>query len=119
MGEHRIWGKTNTRGTPTKKNLSESDLDDKITEFPKFIVIEYTFPLAKLLPFLIDWMNDLQLSEPTNCEKKKPHYTLKVDNKKHAENKAYPYKRLNTLKGVIRNRELSLTTPDGIKIVMG
>ena len=45
---------TNTNKKP-KQNLSESDSENKIREFSKFIVIEYLEEtlLVKLFPFLI------------------------------------------------------------------
>ena len=55
-----------------KKNSNKiSDSENKITEFPKFIVIESLeeTPPAKLSPFLIE-KNNLEQSKPLNCEKK-------------------------------------------------
>ena len=56
---------------------------------------------------------------------------MEVDNKKYTENliwmqtfhnlkcKTYLHDRLNTSKGVIRSRELSLATPEKIKTAIG
>ena len=66
---------------------------------------------------------DLNKSYPKKCQKTKNEYLLiEMDSQRHAENilkmktfhmpkcKAYPHEKLNTSKGVIRSRELSLTT---------
>ena len=82
---------------------------------------------VQVVPFL-NWKSDLQKDELSKCEKiRSRNLLVEVDNKKYTENliemktfnnlkwKVYPYGKLNISKGVIRNRELSLATPEEIQ----
>lgn len=51
-------------------------------------------------------------------EQKRVEILLKMEKFYNYKCKAYPYKRLNTCKGVIRSRELSLATEEEIKVTL-
>ena len=110
----------------TKRNLSESDSENKAADFPRFIVIESLEEvcLAKFSPFLI--VISTRASPKTVKKTRNGNLLVEVDSRRQAENilkiktfhttkcRAYSPEKLNTSKGVIRSRELALATEDEI-----
>ena len=81
--EHRTSIKQATH-IAKKKNLSESDSENEITEFSRFIVIELLeeTPLAKLSPFFIKRVISREVNPQTLKKMKSVNLLIKVVNKK-------------------------------------
>ncbi len=116
-----------------KQNLSESDSENEAADFPRFIVIESLKEvcLAKFSPFLIEKVISTRASPKTVKKTRNGNLLVEVDSRRQAENilkiktfrttkcRAYPHEKLNTSKGVIRNRELALTIKEEMLAVQG
>ena len=114
----------------SKRYLSDSNLETE-SDFPRFTIIEslQDIRLDQLSPFLIE---KKIISSSYNLKNVKKLQTgnllVEIVTKKHAENLlkmekfhnlkccAYPHTKLNTSKGVVRSKELSLTTPEEIEM---
>ena len=119
---HHIWR------FQKKKRLSESDSENEAADIPRFIVIESLVEvcLAKFSPFLREKVISTRATLKTVKKTRKGNLLVEMDSRKQAENilkmktfhttkcKAYPHEKLNTLKRVIRSRELALATEDEI-----
>ena len=72
----------------TKRNLSESNLENEAADFPRFIVIESLEEvcLAKFLPFLIEKVISTRASLKTVKKTRNGNLLVKVDSWKQAEN---------------------------------
>ena len=115
----------------SKRNLSESDLENEAADFPRFIVIESLEEvcLAKFSPFLIKKVICTRASPKTVKKTRNCNLLVKVGSWRQAENilkiktfhttkcRAYPHEQLN--KGVIRSRELALATEEEIASAWG
>ena len=113
-----------------KRNLRETDSENEVeSPFPRFITIESkSSPITSLSPFIIEkvissnitpksvkkfFLNDTLLVE---VEKRKHEdFLLKMTMFINITVKTYPHKSLNTSKGVVRSKELSLCTLEEIK----
>ena len=115
----------------SKRYLSDSDLETE-SDFPRFIIIEslQDIQLNQLSPFLIEKTISSR-SNPKNVKKfRTVNLLVEVEIKKYTENqlkrekfhnfkcRAYPHAKLNTSKGVVRSKELSLATPEEIETAL-
>ena len=117
----------------TKRNLSESDSKIEAADFPRLIVIESLEKvcLAKFSPFLIEKVISTRARPKTVKKTRNGNLLVEADSRRQAENilkiktfhttkcRAYPHKKLNTSKGVIKSIELALTTEDEIASALG
>ena len=110
---------------------SDSDVDRSIIYFPRFIVLESVeeTPLSRLSPFDIKrFLGTTSRVEPKNVKtlrngtllvqvttKAKSDALLKMTLFDKTKIKSYPHQTLNSSKGVVRCRQLSLCTLDEIK----
>ena len=129
--EHR----TNEKYTPIiassfkkpKRYLSDSETE---SDFPRFIIIKslHVTKLDQLSHFLIEKIISSWSNPKTVKKLRTGNLLVEVESKKHAENllemekfhnlkyRAYPHTKLNTSKGVVRSKELSLATPEEIEM---
>ena len=117
----------------SKRNLSESDSENKAADFPRFIVIESLEEVceAKFSPFLIEKEISTRASLKTVKKTRNGNLLVEVDSRRPTENilkiktfhttkrRAYLHKKLNTFKEVIRSRELALATELEIASALG
>ena len=110
-----------------KRNLRETDSEDEVeSPFPRFISIaSKSSPIFSLSPFIIEKVLSSNITPKSG--KRLKNDTLLVEKRKHADFllkmtmfnniavKTYPHKSLNTSKGVVRSKELSLCTLEEIK----
>ena len=114
----------------SKRYLSDSDSETE-NDFPRFIIIEslQDTKLDQLSPFMIEKIISSR-SNPKTVEKLQAgNLLVEVESKKHTDNllkmeifrnlkcRAYPHAKLNTSKGIVRSKELSLATPEEIEMV--
>ena len=115
-----------------KRNLLESDLENKAADFPRFIVIESLEEdcQAKFSPFPIEKLISTRATHKTVKKTRNGNLLVEVYSRRQVENiklktfdttkcKAYLHEKLNTSKGVIRSRELALATEEEIVSAMG
>ena len=112
----------------SKKYLSDFDSETK-NDFPRFIITEslQDKKLDQLSPFLIEKIISSRSNPKTVKKLRTGNRLVEVESKKHADNllkmekfhnlkcHAYPHAKLNTSKGVVRSKELSLTRPEEIE----
>ena len=117
----------------TNQNLSESDSENEVVDFPRFIVIESLeeVSLAKFLPFLKEkvisaWatLKNVKKTRSSNLLVEVESWRLveslsKMKNFHPTKCAAYPCEKLNTCKGVIRSQELALATEEKITSALG
>ena len=116
-----------------KKNLSESDSEGEVADFPRFLVTESLEEvcLAKFSPFLIEKVISTRAT-PKNIKKiRNGNLLVEGESRRQAENilkmktfhttkcKAYPHEKLNTSKWVISSRELVLTMEEEMLAALG
>ena len=72
----------------SKQNLSESDSENEVADFPRFIVIESLGEvcLAKFLPFLIEEVISIRASPKTVKKTRNGNLLVEIDSWKQAEN---------------------------------
>ena len=72
----------------SKQNLSESDLENEVADFPRFIFIESLEEvcLAKFLPFLIEKVISARASPKTVKKTRNSNLLVEVDRRRRAEN---------------------------------
>ena len=111
-----------------KRYLSDSDSETE-NDFHRFIIIESLkdTKLDQLSPFLIEKIISSRSNSKTVKKLRTGNRLVEVESKKHADNLlkmekfhnlkccAYPNAKLNTSKGVVRSKELSLATPEEIE----
>ena len=111
-----------------KRNLRETDSEDEIeSPFSRFISIELkSSPITSLSPFIIEKVISSNITPKSVKNLKMIHYSLrwkkenvdfllKMTMFNNIAIKTYPHKSLNTSKGVVRSKELSLCTLEEIK----
>ena len=112
-----------------KCTLTETELDyEGVASFSRFIIIKYTeMPITNLSPFLIEKVISSNMTPVHVKNLKSQTLLVEVDKRKNADFllkmtkfhtinvKTYPHKSLNISKGVVRSKELSLCTIEGIK----
>ena len=108
--------------------LSDSESETE-SDFPRFIIIEslQDKKLDQLSPFLIEKIISSRSNPKTVKKLQTGNLLVEVESKKHTENllkmekfhnlkcRAYPHAKLNTFKGIVRSKELSLATPEEIE----
>ena len=110
----------------SKRYLSDSDSDSETeSDFPRFIIIEslQDTKLDQLLPFLIQKIISSRSNPKTVKKLRTGNLLVEVESKKHTENllkmeKFHNLKcraKLNTSKGIVRSKELSLATTEEIE----
>ena len=72
----------------SKRNLSESDLENEAADFPRFIIFESLEEvcLAKFSPFLIEKVISARASLKTVKKTRNGNLLVKVDSRRQAEN---------------------------------
>ena len=112
-----------------KRNLRETDSGDEVESlFSRFITIEFkSSPIMSLSPFIIEKVISSNISPKSVKKLINETLLIEVEKRKHADFllkmtmfyniavKTYPHKSLNTSKGVVRSKELSLCTLEEIK----
>ena len=125
QGQYKI----NITNEKRKLNPTENGAAD----FPRFIVIKSLEEIcqAKFFSFLIEKVVATRVTPRIVKKIKNSNLLVEVNSWRHAENifkmktfhttkcKAYPYEKLNFSKGVIRSRELSLSTVKEITAPLG
>ena len=112
----------------SKRYLSDSDSETE-SDFPGFIIIEslQDTKLDQLSPFLIKKIISSRSNLITVKKLRNGNLLVEVKSKKHAENllkmekfhnlkcHVYPHAKLDTSKGIVRSKELSLATLEEIE----
>ena len=109
-----------------KKNLSESDSENMAAEFPRFIVFLEDICLADWSPFSIknwyhsEWVLDCKKDQKWQSvsgswQSKTSRKYPQIKNFNIYECKAIAHEKLNSSKGVIRSRELSMATSEDVR----
>ena len=131
VGLHGGWGSVGPMKNihkswllPSKRYLSDSDSETE-SDFPRFIIFEslQDIRLHQLSPFLIKKNNILLIKSEKVKKLWNGNLLMEIETKKRAENllkmeKFHNLKcrgKLNTSKGVVRSKELSLVTPEEIE----
>ena len=113
----------------SKRYLSDSDSETE-SDFPRFIIIEslQDTKLDQLSHFWIEKIISNRSNPKTGKKLRTGNLLVEVESKKHTENllkmekfhnlkcRAYPHAKLNTSKGIVRSKELSLATPEEIEM---
>ena len=108
-------------------------MENEAADFPRFIVTESLEEvcIAKFSPFLIEKVISTRDTPKTVKKTKNGNLLVEVDKRRQPENilkmktfhttkcRAYQHKKLNTSKGVIRSRDLALTTEEEIASALG
>ena len=123
---------SNKKKKKTKRNLSESDLENEAADFPRFIVIESLEEVyqVKFWPFLIEKLFLQGLLQKllrirngnllVEVDSRRQVFTFNMLSAFHTTKcGTLPYERLNTTRGIIRSRELVLATEGEIAPVLG
>ena len=112
----------------SKRYLSDSDSETE-SDFPRFIIIEslQDTKLDQLSPFLIEKIISSRSNLKTLKKLRTGNLLVEVESKKHDQNLlkmekfhnlkclAYPHAKLNTSKGVVRSKKLSLAISEEIE----
>ena len=115
-----------------EKKLSESDSKNEAADFTRFIIIESLERacVAKFSLFLVENIIAMRATYKNVNKTWNGNLLIDVDCRRQAENilriksfhstkcKAYPYKTLNTSKGVVRSKELMLATTKEMTAVL-
>ena len=109
--------------------MRETDSEDEVeSPFPRFITIESkSSPITSLSLFIIEKVISSNITPKSVKKLKNDTLLVEVEKRKHADFllkmtmfnniavKTYPHKSLNTSKGLVRSKELSLCTLEEIK----
>ena len=124
--------KTNAKHNKNSKRLhvdSDSSDNEPCRAFPRFIVLESAeeAKITDLSPFVIQKVISSNIAPKTVKTLKNKTLLVEVEKEKHAnfllgmntfhnlQIRAYPHKNLNTSKGVVRSKDLSVCTIEEIK----
>ena len=110
----------------TKWNLSESDSENEVADFLRFIVIESLEEvwLTKFSAFLIEKAISTRATLKT-VKTRNSNLLVEVNSQRQVESilnincRAYPHEKLNTSKGVIWNMVVTLATKEEIASALG
>ena len=82
------WSTGLAKNIPHQRNLSESDLENEVADFPRFIVIESLEEvcLAKFSPFIIEKVISTRATSKTDKKTRNGNLLIEVDSRGQAEN---------------------------------